>query len=1037
MKGVIEACKPRDDILKGKASDEIYAAHLGRVRDGNGPSVYNDPQVFFENTFATSGLTTVVKETFARLSGKDAGSSFIKLETSLGGGKTHSLIALYHIAKNGSKTPGADSLLQGMDFAPVRVAAIIGSEPGVVRTGDEPLTIWGIMAKQLFGPQGYNKIRPYDDQLTSPGEKALFDLFGKDRCLILIDEMALYLAKAATVKVGESTLAKQTIAFLQELSSVSSALTNVVVVITSLNRESVFRDETDQLLKILDTDVKKQKASEAVEEADRVMSRLVRNLTPTTGEEFSAVVRHRLFENIDEEAAEEVCRAYMQVLMSDSNADYLPASAREPKYLQNLRLAYPFHPELINTLRTKTSSIQNFNKTRGVLRLLSKVVRAEWRQMSPDLLIHPYVIDMRNQEFVEEIVSRLDKGEYQSALAADIANQRDQPRSSKVDDNFNEPLGTRIANIVFLNSMTGAVGSDILHGIKESEIHLSMARPGFDLKLSENALKLLEDNCFYLVRQGPTFAFHTEPNLNKIIENAKDSVEKTKVLGELENRIRALYGSRKYFEPLLFANEPAKVPDNVDKPKLVIIHYRDSDIKSKNTAIPENVRKIFEKKGTIDSTRVYLNNLLFLVADHDEIEKMELNGIQYLAMNQLVKDLDEGASYLAALSQTQRQKLKQMRQEAELYIKIAIVVCYKHIVLPSVQSDLEHTGSRKPLRIRTMRVSDSEAKSAIASQKGQDEAIVEFLIEIEAGRTVNSNELSPEFIIEQLWDKKKDSIPADEFKFMFYRNPSCGIIFSEDLIKKSLKSGLAKGKWIVVAQGELYDSKNYVQFYSGLTNDVEIILTDTETSRAMLDQFYCKKCGKRKASCSCEEKICNKCGKKLSECVCVEDLCSGCHRPIKDCICGQIIRTKEAVTMSRATKDLDDLLRDHNIVRISRIRIKPDGRRALMNLNMALPQFGKVEMIFDMEFSINQPTLGNNLKLEYHGNSNGYGQLKQLLSNYEAKSDFSSHDLAIEMKYSDGIDVKEILSILGEKVQPFTGEELYLIEMVPKQEDKV
>jgi hypothetical protein len=139
--------------------------------------------------------------------------------------------------------------------------------------------------------------------------------------------------------------------------------------------------------------------------------------------------------------------------------------------------------------------------------------------------------------------------------------------------------------------------------------------------------------------------------------------------------------------------------------------------------------------------------------------------------------------------------------------------------------------------------------------------------------------------------------------------------------------------------------------------------------------------------------------------------------------------------MSRATKDLDDLLRDHNIEKVSTVRIKPDGRRALMNLNMALPQFGKVELNFDLHFSINQPTLGNNLKLEYHGNSNGYGQLKQLLSNYEAKSDFSSHDLTIEMIYADGIDVKEILSILGEKVQPFTGEELYSIEMVPKRED--
>ena len=532
-----------------------------------------------------------MRESFARLSGEDDGSPLIKLETSLGGGKTHSLIALYHIARGGSKTPGARELVDKMHFGTVRVAAIIGTEPGMVRVKNEPITIWGMIAHQLFGKEGYERVRAYDDMMTSPGEKVLFDLFGQEKCLILIDEMAIYLAKSATVKVGDSTLAKQTIAFLQELSGVVSALSNVVVVITSLNKETVFRDETEQLLKVLDTDMKRERASEAVEEADRVMSRLVRTLTPTTGDEFSAVVRHRLFERIDEEGAEEVCRAYMNVLMSDANADYLPSSSRESKYLQNLRAAYPFHPELINTLRTKTSSIQNFNKTRGVLRLLSKVVRAEWKRKSNDLLIHPYVVDMREQEFVEEIVSRLDKGEYQSALAADIANQRDRPRAAIVDMDFKEPIGTRIANIVFLNSMTGAVGSDILHGIKEQEIHLSMARPGLDLKLSENALKQLEEHCFYLVRQGPTFAFHTEPNLNKIIETAKDSVEKTKVLAEIEDRVRSLYGSRKYFEPLLFANEPSKVPDNMEKPKLVVMHHRDCDLKAKSTVIPDLVRR--------------------------------------------------------------------------------------------------------------------------------------------------------------------------------------------------------------------------------------------------------------------------------------------------------------------------------------------------------------------------------------------------------------------------------------------------------------
>ena len=125
MKTVTEICVPRADILAGKQSDAIYAADLGLVRDGKAPSVYQDPSEFFRNTYPTEGLRTTITEVFSRLAGKEEGSPVIKLETSLGGGKTHSLISLYHIARAGSSTPGASEYMAGMSFKPVKVAAMI------------------------------------------------------------------------------------------------------------------------------------------------------------------------------------------------------------------------------------------------------------------------------------------------------------------------------------------------------------------------------------------------------------------------------------------------------------------------------------------------------------------------------------------------------------------------------------------------------------------------------------------------------------------------------------------------------------------------------------------------------------------------------------------------------------------------------------------------------------------------------------------------------------------------------------------------
>ncbi|HRR67599.1 MAG TPA: DUF499 domain-containing protein, partial [Methanomassiliicoccales archaeon] len=397
---------------------------------------------------------------------------------------------------------------------------------------------------------------------------------------------------------------------------------------------------------------------------------------------------------------------------------------RGKKYLEDLRSAYPFHPELINILRTKTSSVPNFNKTRGVLRLLSKVVRNIWNDGRNVLLIHPYEIDFRKQDFVEEVVSRLDKGEYQSALAADISNQREPPRSARVDEQFSEPLGTMISNVVFLNSITGAVGTDIEHGVKEVEIYLSMARPGFDLKMAKDALRLLEDNCFYMVRQGSKFAYQTEPNLVKLIEDSKDTVERTRAREEVRDRIKNLYSGKKYFQPIFFPNEPVKVPDDTERTKLCVMDFDDCSIKGKSPKVPPDVRSIYEQAGSQKVPRIYANNLLFLVADEEQKALMEAKAIEYLALSQLVKDIEEGHSYLASMSPQQKDRLKKAKQEAELYIKVAIVVCYRHVVLPSVQSSLEAQGGR-PMRILSMRVSDTEAKNNLANNMGQDQVLVD------------------------------------------------------------------------------------------------------------------------------------------------------------------------------------------------------------------------------------------------------------------------------------------------------------------------
>ncbi|KAF5048372.1 hypothetical protein DSECCO2_450780 [anaerobic digester metagenome] len=1028
-KGVIEVCTPREDIIEGVVSDEVYAAHLGQVRDERAPIVYADPNTFFRNTYPTDGLKTTIREVFSRLSGSGkSGSPLIKLETSLGGGKTHTLIALYHLSKHGSRCPGADRFIGDMDFDPVNVSVTIGTEMGVKQADSGPKTIWGHIAKNLFGDSGYQKVLEEDREMFAPDEIALRNLFGDERCLILIDELALYLAKAVTVDVKGSNLAKQTIVFLQTLTEVAASCRNVVVVLTSLSKDSVFKEESEEILRYLDSDIKKERAKDAIGDAEKIVSRMVMTLTPTKGEEFSAVVRHRLFESVDMDEAETVIKAYMADLSSEGNIDYLPQHARGKKYLEDLRSAYPFHPELINILRTKTSSVVNFNKTRGVLRLLSKVVRNTWNEKRNVLLIHPYEIDFRKQDFVEEVVSRLDKGEYQSALAADISNQREPPRSARVDEQFHEPLGTMISNVVFLNSITGAVGTDIEHGVKEVEIYLSMARPGFDLKKAKDALGLLEDNCVYMVRQGSKFAYLTEPNLVKLIEDSKDTVERTRAREEVRDRIKNLYSGKRYFQPIFFPNEPVKVSDDTERTKLCVMDFDDCSIKGKSQKVPSNVRSIYEQAGSQKVPRIFANNLLFLVADEEQKALMEAKSIEYLALSQLVKDIEEGHSYLTSMSSQQKDRLKKAKQEAELYIKVAIVVCYRHVVLPSVQSSLEAQGGR-PMRILSMRVSDTEAKNNLANNMGQDQVLVDFLRDNKVAMTSDDN-VSPEYILSQLWERRRESMTTDDFRRMFFKNPVCGLILTEDLIRKSMKEGVKDGDWVVIVGKEIYDKRNHSSFTAPFDSTSTIILMGTETYREQTTEFYCATCGARRP---CKEHE-GEGGISLPDQP-MEPKCPKCGRKVKECVChSQRTIRFERFSIDRIWKDLELKIIDGDIQKFEWIRIRATNRNSLIKLTNALPQFGKVDMDFHVNFVINQrPSGGNLLELRYEGNRDGFNSLRQIVTNYEAKADFSAHDLSMMIKFADGIGSEALVKLLKDKIAMFTGEELYSLEAEPME----
>jgi len=305
MQTIFSSCKPRPEVLEGQLTEQQFAASLTRVLRGNAEAVYGDPATFFANTYPTGGLKSLLLEALGRLSGKHPDSApVIRLETSFGGGKTHNLIALYHLA-SGEVRPSMVKDFVSADLVPKaripKIVGIVGPDIGVADGVDHgevrTFTLWGEMAYQLGGAAGYAEVSKSDQQRTAPGTQAWEKLMGEEPALVMIDEIAQYLRVSGGIPVGRKTLAEQTVAFLMSLMKFAAESKRVVLVYTLADSGDAFGSESDQV-------------RQALAEAKSVSARQEHVLTPAAEDEISAIVGHRMFAEVDSQAAAEAARSF-------------------------------------------------------------------------------------------------------------------------------------------------------------------------------------------------------------------------------------------------------------------------------------------------------------------------------------------------------------------------------------------------------------------------------------------------------------------------------------------------------------------------------------------------------------------------------------------------------------------------------------------------------------------------------------------------------------------------------------------------------
>lgn len=769
MESLFERVTPRDDVLSGDLTEAKFAASLEEVAAGTAPDTYQDAGTFFAGTFPSGGLRTLLNEALGRLGGgKPDGASVIRLETSLGGGKTHNLIALYHAAAR--KLP-ADLAGEFMDAGLLpseqvdRTGVFVGTASGATSfpavAGITPRTVWGYLALQVSGAEGYQLVQADDEALTAPGSDALKRLLAGRPVLLLLDEIARYYLVAGGVKVGDTTLAGQTTAFLMALMEAVDALEHAVLVITTTELTDAFGDATAAVL-------------DAISQARSLMARKELVLRPSEEADLPKILSRRLFKPVQPGAAAVVGAAYADTADAAFSAGLdLSEGMTGAGWATEVSRSYPFHPALIRVLDKRLSTIPNFQRTRGALRLLARAVRDLWdKQPESVQLIHLHHLDLSDRVIAEELSSRLERSQYEPVIRADIASQGgEKSHAERVDEHMGRNLARRLATTIYLYSLTRDVP-----GVPAAELYGAVLAPGDDANWLQKALDGLESSCWYLHADVRGYRFSTEASLVKLIQEAESEISVPKA------RTRATKILSEQFKDGVLkvrrAWEDAKVADNAEDAWLVILHWDDfGDARGVDSRapVPENVRQLWEKTP-IGGVREFRNRLVILVPTAGTHEAMVRAVRTLLALEQLAAN----EATLAALSAEKRAELKDRAKEQALLARVAVCNHVNLLYVPgpdgldAVELDVVTQASVKP---------------------NQADAILERLAAMGKTQAAGDKPVDPGYVKVKLGALLDTSQPTMELVRAFARRTDLKMVLDRAQIVALVGAGVRNGVW--------------------------------------------------------------------------------------------------------------------------------------------------------------------------------------------------------------------------------------------------
>jgi predicted AAA+ superfamily ATPase len=668
-----EIARPHKDVLEGSFKQSEFAADITQVASGTAPAEYQDASMFFSRTYITEGMRLLLISVAQRLAGQ-GGDPVIQLQTAFGGGKTHTMLAVYHLASrevSTDKLMGVSPVLDEAgihDLPRAKIAVIDGIKlsPSQPRQyGNTSVnTLWGELAYQLLGEQGYEMVAGSDADGTSPGKEVLTALIRQAApCVILIDELVAFIRQLELGKQYKAGTFDSNISFIQGLTEAMKAVPNAIL-LASLPESEL--------------EVGGTMGQRALNSLEKYFARVESVWKPVGTEEAFEIVRRRLFQNPGERAqVEGISRQFSDFYRQ--NADKFPVETQSNEYFERLCRSYPIHPEIFDRLYEDWSTLEKFQRTRGVLQYMAIVIHRLWNSDNKDALIMPGSLPLEDSNVRHKSIHYLPQG-WEPVIEREV----DGPRSAPYDIDGHHTLfggvqaARRTARTIFLGSAP-STREQMIRGVQAERILLGTVQPGQAIGVFEDVLKRLRDRLHYLYAEQDRYWLDTKPNLRREMESRKQNInERDELLPLLKERVNRVFGRNHQFGGIHVFTPSVDVPDDYGSgPRLVVLPTNAAYSRAETNQAFGEAEKILRNRG--DQPRQKQNRLIFLAPDFDVVSRLKEQGRIYLAWRSIVTDIESGT-----LNQdlTHLNQAKRHRDGAEQSLTQLIRETYKWLIAP-------------------------------------------------------------------------------------------------------------------------------------------------------------------------------------------------------------------------------------------------------------------------------------------------------------------------------------------------------------------